>query len=394
MGRPARSVPHVLLMLYALPGRLAGFEQRDRGAVRAPASSGSRCLATSDLDGIEPFGFVDGISQPRVDWERDAAGAATRNVRTTRTCAAWANTCSAIRTNTAATPTGRCSTPALDRRCACRAPRTRPIAADLGRNGSYLVLRQLRQDVHGFWQLRRSRRPAATPPCASGSRSAWSAARATASRWSARPTRRSKASGDAGDLNAFTYRSRPATACAARSARTSGAAIRATPICRRARPASSRGAMRTLGFDADALATISSRRPAFIACCAAGANTASPCRRRRRSPSRRERRTGPALHLPRRQHRAPVRVRAERLGRRHPLRRPAERKRSAPRHAPAGADGTPDRRLLDARAPTAPTSASPACRSSSPCVGGAYFFLPGIRALRFLATAQRPRATP
>ena len=31
-------------------------------------------------------------------------------------------------------------------------PRTRPERGDLGRNGSYLVLRQLRQDVSGFWQ--------------------------------------------------------------------------------------------------------------------------------------------------------------------------------------------------------------------------------------------------
>ena len=28
-----------------------------------------------------------------------------------------------------------------------------PLQADLGRNGSYLVLRQLRQDVYGFWQF-------------------------------------------------------------------------------------------------------------------------------------------------------------------------------------------------------------------------------------------------
>ena len=27
-------------------------------------------LYTADLDGIEPFGFADGISQPKVDWEQ------------------------------------------------------------------------------------------------------------------------------------------------------------------------------------------------------------------------------------------------------------------------------------------------------------------------------------
>ena len=77
--------------------------------------------------------------------------------------------------------------------------------------------------------------------------------------------------------------------------------------------------------------------------------------------------TGPALHLPGRQHRAPVRVRAERLGDGRQLRRPAERKRSAARHARAGAPTARRPTASRCRAPTAPPSASPACRSSSPC---------------------------
>ena len=32
-------------------------------------------LPTSNLDGVEPFGFTDGISQPMVDWERRTQGA-------------------------------------------------------------------------------------------------------------------------------------------------------------------------------------------------------------------------------------------------------------------------------------------------------------------------------
>ena len=29
-----------------------------------------RWLGTEDLDGVEPFGFTDGISQPELDWDR------------------------------------------------------------------------------------------------------------------------------------------------------------------------------------------------------------------------------------------------------------------------------------------------------------------------------------
>ena len=29
-----------------------------------------RTLDTADLDGVEPFGFTDGISQPKIDWEQ------------------------------------------------------------------------------------------------------------------------------------------------------------------------------------------------------------------------------------------------------------------------------------------------------------------------------------
>src|SRR6478735_6545783 len=67
-GAGAR-MPHVLVLLYALPGHLAGFQS----AIEAQCAAGFEkmdCLTTSDLDGIEPFGFMDGISQPLVDWQR------------------------------------------------------------------------------------------------------------------------------------------------------------------------------------------------------------------------------------------------------------------------------------------------------------------------------------
>ena len=37
------------------------------------AFTDERVLETSDMGGVEPFGFMDGISQPEVDWSEQAA---------------------------------------------------------------------------------------------------------------------------------------------------------------------------------------------------------------------------------------------------------------------------------------------------------------------------------
>jgi hypothetical protein len=144
-------VPHVLVMLYARPGRLAAFQQ----LIEAQCANGFEILvtlSTSDMDGIEPFGFVDGISQPKLDWAR------TRAVRDQEQLA-YSNL-SCLGEYLLGYPNeygGYTDRPLLDPQ---RDPQAllpcaedRPLQADLGRNGSYLVLRQLRQDVHGFWQF-------------------------------------------------------------------------------------------------------------------------------------------------------------------------------------------------------------------------------------------------
>lgn len=144
-------VPHVLVMLYARPGRLAAFQQ----AIEAQCANGFDTLvslATSDMDGTEPFGFVDGISQPTLDWDR------TRAVRDQEQLA-YSNL-SCLGEYLLGYPNeygGYTDRPLLDPQRDPQAllPRAEdlPSQADLGRNGSYLVLRQLRQDVHGFWKF-------------------------------------------------------------------------------------------------------------------------------------------------------------------------------------------------------------------------------------------------
>ena len=74
----AAGVPHVLVMFFAEPGRLDAFEAAARPAPTWQAAfEVQRRLETSDLDGVEPFGFLDGISQPWIDWAQ-ASDPATR----------------------------------------------------------------------------------------------------------------------------------------------------------------------------------------------------------------------------------------------------------------------------------------------------------------------------
>ena len=221
-------------------------------------------------------------------------------------------------------------------------------------------MRQMRQDVSGFWQF--------VDRCADGNPGARAARerdgrpqpRRRAAR-SARPTKRSKAA-------AFRAISTPSptaptrTACAARSALTSGAATRAMPTCRRA------ARDRLVGHAYARLRQRGARPGPGRVDALSSPAAARPRVRRRRDAGAGARRAGgehrdrPALRLPRRQHRAPVRVRAERVGHGRALRRPAERERPAPRQAPAGSRRHAHRRLLDSarrrcrRAPQRPAA--------------------------------------
>ena len=66
-------VPHLLVLLYAEPGQL---ERWTEAVTRDPWPAAFQVLPSplpALLDGVEPFGFVDGISQPVLDWERSRA---------------------------------------------------------------------------------------------------------------------------------------------------------------------------------------------------------------------------------------------------------------------------------------------------------------------------------
>ena len=150
-GGPSEAlIPHVLVMAYAMPGRLEGY-CRALESHWAVAFELLRWLPTTDMGGVEPFGFTDGVSQPEIDWSRtmpaeDHDSLAYRNVSCLgEFLLGYPNEYGRYTARPLLEPVG----------AAMQLPRAEdsPDRADLGRNGSYLVLRTLRQDVPRFWRF-------------------------------------------------------------------------------------------------------------------------------------------------------------------------------------------------------------------------------------------------
>lgn len=141
--------PHVLLMLYARSGQLASFVNAIKSPAFVAAFDSITELPTSDLQGVEPFGFTDGVSQPTLDWQQQRT-AADQMAYTNLSCLGefllgYQNEYGRYtdRPLLAADATNAILPEAPDA----------PGMRDVGRNGTYLVVRQLQQDVRGFWQF-------------------------------------------------------------------------------------------------------------------------------------------------------------------------------------------------------------------------------------------------
>lgn len=139
-GGPGTDTVHVLVLVYAAD----------------PAALAARCDALSDGPGLrlvqhldtapvtptESFGFADGISQPWLEGLGPARNGGDL-VRAGEFVLGYPNEHDQL-TPRPLLPEGSDPDGLL--------PRDRASGAgDLGRNGSYLVMRQLRQDVDGFW---------------------------------------------------------------------------------------------------------------------------------------------------------------------------------------------------------------------------------------------------
>lgn len=156
----AGSDPHLLLMLYAEPEDLDSWENEVTGEGIDTAFGAAFGAAFKELHRppdsriarTEPFGFADGISQPAVDWEQslplEVGGRASyrHDMALGELALGYRNEyglfCDRPLLDPRQYPGAESLAPALDA----------PGMRDLGRNGSYLVVRQLAQDVAGFWR--------------------------------------------------------------------------------------------------------------------------------------------------------------------------------------------------------------------------------------------------
>ncbi len=148
-GRPANE-PHLAVMFFATPARFDAFVQGLTGDSWNEAFTEPHWLQTEDLDGFEPFGFADGISQPKIDWAQKREPPHiqydyTNEVALGEFLLGYRNEYGKITER----PLLEADAATADLLPAEEAPDKK----DLGRNGTYLVIRQLKQDVRRFWQF-------------------------------------------------------------------------------------------------------------------------------------------------------------------------------------------------------------------------------------------------
>jgi deferrochelatase/peroxidase EfeB len=143
--------PHAMVMFFAEPDQFDSFLEGAKGdAWRDAFEPDVIWLGTSNLDGDEPFGFADGISQPQIDWEQQLQRpcvqlAYTNIVALGEFLLGYRNEYGKITDRPLLEP-DPATAGLFDAKDA-------PGKKDLGRNGTYLVMRQLEQDVRGFWQF-------------------------------------------------------------------------------------------------------------------------------------------------------------------------------------------------------------------------------------------------
>jgi deferrochelatase/peroxidase EfeB len=144
-------VPHAVVLLYAKPEGLEDWKETTRSGAWAAAFQEILCLPTSDLDGIEPFGFRDGISQPALDW--DGARKPAGDELEYGNLLALGEFLLGYPNEYGKYTLRPLLAEADDPRRLLPPARDDPGRRDLGGNGTYLVLRELEQDVSGFWRF-------------------------------------------------------------------------------------------------------------------------------------------------------------------------------------------------------------------------------------------------
>ncbi len=147
-GGPENRVDAVV-MLFANPGKLEAWRTTTENELFQRAFQSIRCLPTSNLGGHEQFGFKDGVSQPQIDW--DTTLDVNRDQITYRNLIAAGEFLLGY-PNEYGKYTDRSLIDPSDPGASDLLPaEDSPAKKDVGRNGTYVVMRTLEQDVRGFW---------------------------------------------------------------------------------------------------------------------------------------------------------------------------------------------------------------------------------------------------
>ena len=146
----AAQTPHMALMLYAETDIDAWRLEIE--AELGPGVAIIDRLSTTDMEGREPFGFLDGVSQPRIDWSGGREPGTTADLE-------YGNLLTpgefllGYRNEYGLYTDRPLLDPVQPGAAALPMAEDDPAHRDLGRNGSYLVVRELWQDVRSFWRF-------------------------------------------------------------------------------------------------------------------------------------------------------------------------------------------------------------------------------------------------
>ncbi len=153
-GGSSAQLPDLVLMLYTLSGGIDAWQAEVQGQGFSSAFTELAPPLDSVMSGPEePFGFVDGISQPTTDWSQQVSTDLHERDRYSNLLAlgevvlGYPNEYGLYTDRPLIDPAGDANAQLLP------VARDQSDQRDLGCNGSYMVLRQLEQDVVGFWKF-------------------------------------------------------------------------------------------------------------------------------------------------------------------------------------------------------------------------------------------------
>ena len=133
----------ILLMLYAAADGLEAFKTSITDAQFHKAFETMQSLQTHPNSGVEPFGFADGISEPKIDWQQSQPSSKHGRETYSNLIAPGELVLGHLNEYQEISPS-----PSVD----IGGATDKQARHDLGANGTYLVMRQLQQDVPSFWQ--------------------------------------------------------------------------------------------------------------------------------------------------------------------------------------------------------------------------------------------------